>query len=216
MGRDLQRDEFRYWEHARPAGVSEQSISKVISLIKERAGNTGLGIEVGCGFGQYTAHLPNAIGVDLSYSLLRNIKGARSVAGDARFLPFKPDTFDFLFINSLHHMSEEAVVPELLRVLKSGKPMFLLEPNLLHPVRFFCMRNKLLFPEHSPDEKAFDPYKLGKLLEKNGAHVESLKFLTIEMFPKSWRGWLQDILKLVETRWSQSWFFMEAVKNENK
>lgn len=212
MGKDLQIDEFRHWEDAKPAGVSEQSISKVVSLIKGRTGNTGLGIEVGCGYGQYTAHLPNAIGVDFSYKLLRNIKGVRCIAGDAGFLPFKLNTFDYLFINSLHHMNEEIVVPELLRVLKPGKPLFLLEPSLLHPVRFFCMRNKLLFPEHSPDEKAFDPYKLGKLLEKNGAYVESLKFLTVDMFPKTWRGRLQDILKVIKTRWTQSWFFMEAVK----
>lgn len=213
MGNDLQRDEFRHWEDATPAGVSKDSISKVVSLIRDRAGKSGLGIEVGCGHGQYTKYLPNAIGMDFSHNLLRDIKGLPRVAGDAGVLPFKSNTFDYLFINSLHHMNEEIVIPELLRVLKVGKPLFLLEPNLFHPIRFFCMRNKLLFPEHSPDEKAFDPYKLGKILEKNGATVESLKFITIDMLPKTWRGRLQDVLKLFNTRWTHSWFFVVAVKN---
>lgn len=212
MKNEIRQEEFEHWKEVLPTRVSDATVKKVLEVILRDLGPDSLGIEVGCGDGQYVKKIPNGIGLDFSFNLLKDISGFRKVVGDAMSLPFKSNTFDFVFINSLHHMDEEKVIPELLRILKTGKSLFLLEPNLLHPIRYFCMRNSLLFPEHSPDEKAFNPYKIKQLISSLGAEIVFLDFISVEMLPKTWRGRLQDILKMINTRWTHSWFLIRAIK----
>jgi SAM-dependent methyltransferase len=90
-------------------------------------------LEIGCGGGsdllQFARHGAEAVGIDVTpehVKLARRRVGqsARVLRADARALPFRDGSFDYVYSHGvLHHISEpQAVVAELLRVLRpSGR-----------------------------------------------------------------------------------------------
>jgi SAM-dependent methyltransferase len=99
-------------------------------------------VDVGCGDGAFVRELASlgahAIGVDPSAEELGrarerpSVAGERYVEGIAERLPFSGATADVItFINSLHHVPEQALdaaLDEAVRVLKPGGILYVQEP----------------------------------------------------------------------------------------
>lgn len=106
-----------------------------------RAVFRGKALDAGCGGGRYAVALKRlgferVIGLDISKEMIRDaarrvralgISGVRFVAGSTLKMPFKDNSFDFVFSNGvLHHTTDwKRGVAELLRVLKPGGSGFL-------------------------------------------------------------------------------------------
>lgn len=137
--------------------LDEESIKLYLKdLLRHLKKEKGLKIlEIASGGGHWGVNLLKQIecdyiGVDLSPALVENAKKraakegikAKYIEGDATNLPFKEDTFDFVFVTySLHHFpsqeSLDKVTSEVYRVLKKGGIYYTLEPNGLNPLIFF-------------------------------------------------------------------------------
>lgn len=101
----------------------------------------GKALDAGCGGGRYTVALKRlgferVTGLDISQEMIRDarrrmralsISGIHFIPGSALKLPFKENSFDFVFSNGvLHHTTSwKRGVAELLRVLKPGGAGFL-------------------------------------------------------------------------------------------
>ncbi len=91
----------------------------------------GDGIDIGCGNGRHLRLMMErgmAVGIDSSFKMLqiarKNASDAILIQSDARYLPFRDETFDYaIFIASLHNIegSEERIraLKEMKRVMKS-------------------------------------------------------------------------------------------------
>jgi SAM-dependent methyltransferase len=88
-------------------------------------------LEIGCGTGadllQFAKYGAIAVGIDLTakhVALARERVGGRAVVhqGDMRHLPFKDESFDYVYSHGvLHHSDEpETAIREMLRVLRPG------------------------------------------------------------------------------------------------
>jgi len=104
-----------------------KKLARMIPYLKPGA----VGLDIGCGGGEYTAELNAAgcrvIGVDVD-------AGPVLVRADMRRLPFSDGSFDFAYaINSLHHLASRAsqrqALREAARALKPGGLLFLHEMN---------------------------------------------------------------------------------------
>jgi len=84
-------------------------------------------LDMGCGSGRYSIALKKlgakkVIGVDIGNGKKFKYKGIEYKKGNVLNLPFKDNTFDFVFCNGvLHHTKDtEKGIKELFRVLKKG------------------------------------------------------------------------------------------------
>lgn len=114
------------------------------------------------------------IGIDLSESELQRAKKRfpkrEFVLADARLLPFKNNSFDFIVaINMLHHVKDpEKVLNEAFRVLKKGGILYTVDPNLYNPFGFttrelFKLLNlKKYFPKFPQFALGDDEYQFTK------------------------------------------------------
>jgi SAM-dependent methyltransferase len=96
-----------------------------------------LGLDAACGFGRHLYYArefgARMVGVDFSAAIqaARAILGGRDgtslVQGDLYHLPFKPNTFDFIYsLGALHHLPDpEEGFRRLLPCLKPGGPIFI-------------------------------------------------------------------------------------------
>ena len=98
-------------------------------------------LDVGCGAG-FSSHYfsqitSNIIGLDRSKRMLSQnpLSKKRLIQGDACVLPFKDNSFDFVYSwESLHHISDPlAVVNEMSRV--SSRYVVIFEPNRNNPLQ---------------------------------------------------------------------------------
>lgn len=98
-------------------------------------GKEKVGLEAGCGSGADLLKLssggPTIIGVDLSegvetaYQVTKHLDNVSIVQADIYNLPFKPDTFDFIYsLGVLHHLPDTARgFKHLSDVIKTGCPL---------------------------------------------------------------------------------------------
>jgi ubiquinone/menaquinone biosynthesis C-methylase UbiE len=112
-------------------------------------GRTGLGLDAGTGTGNYHrltagaaagAAGQRAIGLDISAAMLREgladrASAARLIQGDARWLPFRADTFDWILCARMlsHVQSARDVLSEFARVAKAGARMLISDVHPSHP-----------------------------------------------------------------------------------
>ena len=90
-------------------------------------------LDVGCGNGKMFSPLGRAgydvFGLDVSRNALRDLASCNVVQGDARHLPFKPETFDAaVCYDVLQHLLDEErrnAVMEMHRILKPGGRLFI-------------------------------------------------------------------------------------------
>lgn len=87
-------------------------------------------LEVGCGTGYAQERLGNAIGMDITLSLLKQNRN-KVVCGNAEFIPFKNNKFDMAYsINLLEHVKNPSkVVSECKRILKKSGILILITPS---------------------------------------------------------------------------------------
>jgi ubiquinone/menaquinone biosynthesis C-methylase UbiE len=123
---------------------------KIIELLKFEDKNKALKIlDFGCGDGNSSVfirkHFPNAIisGVDVSESSIliaenKKITNAKFLSFDGSKLPYQTEEFDFIFTSMVFHHIEhklhQAVLCEIVRVLKKGGRFYNFEHNPNNPL----------------------------------------------------------------------------------
>lgn len=110
----------------------QEATDRILRLCKIKNGAKIL--EVGCGVGLTTRHIANKydveiVGIDISRKMVskakernRNIRNARFLVADAQKLPFKDNTFDIVFTESVIAFvpDKQKAIKEFKRVTKKG------------------------------------------------------------------------------------------------
>jgi|TARA_Y100000310_G_scaffold56791_1_gene52101 ubiquinone/menaquinone biosynthesis C-methylase UbiE len=97
-------------------------------------------LDLGCGKGGYSLNLfkEGAIttSLDITTEYFQNIKGTRFILGNATRMPFKSNSFDFVFCSSLieHIKNPDLLLREIKRVLKKNGLCYLSFPPFWSPV----------------------------------------------------------------------------------
>jgi len=123
-----------------------KKVDKIIEKLELKDGDSVLEIGVATGIHADAILKERDVkytGLDISAELLKEAdkvlnkykthkkKNVKLVVGEGENLPFKDNSFDAVFISStLHHLSDpEKGILELVRVLKPGKNIMVMEPN---------------------------------------------------------------------------------------
>jgi ubiquinone/menaquinone biosynthesis C-methylase UbiE len=190
-----QNEEIAYFNHLAKEGYYEPYPDHEYSRILFEMGfhmrdYKGLLLDVGCGSGAFSIRLAKlgfqVFGLDINLKMIKkafqlakeNSLNADFLQADARMLPFKDDTFDYLFCGCiLHHIPKHipAFIKESRRILKNDGEIFIFEPNILSPVSIY---HYYLARKGSPNERPLLAYKIKKLLSKYGfysIHISSIK-----------------------------------------
>jgi SAM-dependent methyltransferase len=127
MAGRVMRDGLAYWEQTRAPLVGRR-ISGFLS------GTGGTALDVGCGSGALTRELAGnfdrIIGVDINVAALacRPAGDTLLIAANARRLPLRPRSVDFVFsYGALHHTDIRAALLEISRVLAPGGAVALID-----------------------------------------------------------------------------------------
>jgi ubiquinone/menaquinone biosynthesis C-methylase UbiE len=136
--------------------------NKLLSEVKD-----GLVLDVGVGTGYTTKELENAVGLDITWKMLKQAKSnykGHLVLGDAVNPPFKEDTFsNIISAGSLYYFSDpEKALHGLYRLLKEDGVLLTITPSL-----------KLL----KPFFHIFSKEDMKKLFEKVGFQIEKIESL---------------------------------------
>ncbi len=134
-------------------------------------------------------------GVDISYQITRQAKlhcdsGVRVTQGDVRVLPFRENSFDFIFsLGTLEHVQDvdqPAVMKELLRVLRPGGTCLLGVNNRcslwLTPLLFELLEATALIRKQWGYEPTYLPGHLRRLFRDAG--FKNLRGDGTLLFPK--------------------------------
>jgi SAM-dependent methyltransferase len=195
-------------------------------------------LEVGCGYGTFVREAREngkvAFGLDINLRTLQtgskfypSIEGSL-IQGDMERLPFKQKTFDTILLReSLHHVSWEKVLPEILRICRTEILIF--EPN---PNGFLRLCRRII--SHQDQEVPLEP--LLALLRSLDVAVKQICFRDLFAFPLSggFVGWelippvkilfpfllradriLHSLFRLLRVERSVSWrYLLKGGKNE--
>lgn len=154
------------YENQIPAHIRARLLARKVDFMQRSLDKAGIhdptrGLDIGCGQGWYAVEMQRLghamIGMDSSVDQLRaahayaadNGSDLSFVVADAAALPFKDNTFDFIYsVNVLHHIADpqtqSLVFQEIRRLLKPGGVFFLHEINTDNP--FFRLYMGYLFP----------------------------------------------------------------------
>lgn len=97
-------------------------------------------LDIGAGKGGYSLNLLNqgayVTALDITKKYFQNVKGIRFVLADATKMPFKSDSFNFVFCSSLieHVKNPDFLIKEIKRVLKNKGICYLSFPPFWSPV----------------------------------------------------------------------------------
>ena len=142
-------------------------------------------IDVGCGDGIFLAYLKTKlklgriVGLDIDPLKCRMARKknpkTKIIEANAEKIPFKNNSFDFVFVNAvLHHTKNYCqVVDELVRICKDKGLIVILEPRRLHPTIFFLS----LLKQEERGQLKLDLKKLLQFLKKKKTVRK------IELFP---------------------------------
>jgi len=144
-------------------------------------------LELGCGYGTFVEEArkrgKGAFGLDIDFEILEIGKRTypflrgRLIQGDIGHLPFKAKSFHAVILReSLHHVSWDKILPEILRVCQTEIIIF--EPN---PNWFLKLARRII--SHKDQEVPVKP--LLRLLEKHGVAVQECHFRDLIAFPLS-------------------------------
>jgi ubiquinone/menaquinone biosynthesis C-methylase UbiE len=106
------------------------------NITMEFARNAESILDVGCGWGRELSRLKNAIGIDTCLPFLKTARHYIKndvILADARYLPFKGNSFDFAVISEVieHITNPIKVLGEVKRVLKFKGELLIQTPNKL-------------------------------------------------------------------------------------
>lgn len=186
MTTDPKRD-LRRLQHFYGAVASDQNRSILQLITGEKI------LELGCGYGTLAQEAKisgkEVIGLDIDLKILELGRSCypslvdRLVQGDMGSLPFKNKSFHTVILReSLHHVSWEKVLSEVVRVCR--KEIIIFEPN---PNWFLRTCRKII--SHQDQEIPLKP--LLKILERRGIIIKGLYFRDLIAFPLSggFVGW---------------------------
>ncbi|OPZ19819.1 MAG: Ubiquinone biosynthesis O-methyltransferase [candidate division BRC1 bacterium ADurb.BinA364] len=136
-----------------PAPLRDRLAERKMDVVARALGpdaEGALGLDLGCGQGRHAAivqrHGARVVGLDGAFAqaLAARRRIERAAAADARALPFRPETFDFIYsANVLHHLpgreEQRRAAAELWRSLKPGGRFILHEINVANPLFRFYM-----------------------------------------------------------------------------
>lgn len=153
---------------------------RFVNIIKRYS--KGRILEVGCGTGYAQDKLKDAIGMDITLSLLKENRN-KIVCGNAEFIPFKSNMFDTVYsINLLEHVKNPSkAVSECMRVLKKNGTLILITPSKeMEKMLDAAEKLSLKLPEGPHRFLNFDEFM--KIAKLNKVRVLSLgRFI---LFPK--------------------------------
>jgi SAM-dependent methyltransferase len=200
----LDNGDFWYWTS--PAGQERLKRRQQVYAAQVSAGMNVL--ELGCGSGDFTKTLAETkariTAVDISSNL---IECARKKVPDANVtfkvenaydLNYPDHTFDAVIGNSiLHHLEMDQAFKEIRRVLKPGKGICFIEPNLLNPLQIIELSTPYMrkISRHSPDETAIVRWKMKNMLEAHG--FENVRVAPFDfLHPNTPKGLIPLVKKL--------------------
>ncbi len=145
--------------------------------------------EIGCASGQFSQMLASRsiyqrgsfYGLDIALQVL-SLYPYEKICGSAFLSPFKRGSFDMICLPAtLHHLFPlEDSLAELNRILASGGYFFCMEPNLLHPHRYFFMRWRFLYRlRRRANDVPIHPEKLMDLLSQFGFYDVRINYLNL-------------------------------------
>jgi ubiquinone/menaquinone biosynthesis C-methylase UbiE len=197
----------RHWNRT-PLFISEEQRYSIYPWLYDAAEFRNHGgervLEIGCGTGcdllQFAKHGAHAYGIDITerhITLAKQRCGTMvSVCyGDARFIPFRPATFDYVYSHGVVHHSDqpEAIVAEIFRVLKPGGRYNVQVYSLVsyHSLYLFLKFGKdwKLHIENSTDPVHIDLYTIGGIKQLfRGCSVKKFYFPRIPVLAP-YLGW---------------------------
>lgn len=171
----LRREIKNYFdiEADRYGGRTITRFRDIPKTLKKFVGEKNVLLDIGCGKGEFVNYVDNnldnffAVGLDLSKEMLsfRSGKKGKFILGDALYLPFKNDSVDVIYMDTLlHHIigyststpenSQKKVVDEVIRVIKKDGIFIVQELyyEILFPAlsnflfHFLKLRKKINFP----------------------------------------------------------------------
>ncbi len=149
-----QRDENlrEYWEKRRKEWEKQElendfGYKAYKNRLSKRLDNVKISLEVGFGDGRWLKFLKNqgidAYGIDILKNAALNLRkeGLPPVVADARYLPFKENTFDLTYSFGVveHFEGTEKAVQEHVRVTKPGGKIIMTVPYLFSPYTLYWM-----------------------------------------------------------------------------
>lgn len=103
--------------------VKRYHVKNVIGLIKNKPKGDEKVLFIACGTGYEIKLFGGGIGADISFNCVKNVVrlGFPGVTCDITDLPFKSNSFDYVFSNSFHHFYNfEKAFSEIYRVCRKG------------------------------------------------------------------------------------------------
>lgn len=173
----LDDGEFWYWASA----AGKERLKRRQEVFAQRAAPDMQILELGCGSGYFTEPMAEAgahvTAIDISPDLIECARkrvpneNITFKVENAYQLNYENDYFDAVVGNSiLHHLEMDQALNEVFRVLKPGKSICFLEPNLMNPLQMIELSTPTMrkLSRHSPDETAILRWKMKKLLIDQG------------------------------------------------
>ncbi|HAJ27466.1 MAG TPA: hypothetical protein DCG53_09535 [Syntrophus sp. (in: bacteria)] len=173
--------------------------------------------EIGCASGQFSQSLKRRYpdsdmlltGVDIASNVLSFYPYGK-ICGSAFALPFKDKSFEMVCLPAtLHHLFPlEDSLKEVIRVLVPGGVFYCMEPNYLHPQRFFFMRFTRLYQLYrKANDVPVHPLRLQKDLEKKNMTVLECRFVNIYFKEPSMLQKIQNLVAnlMPNSVWSRYW-----------
>jgi SAM-dependent methyltransferase len=173
--------------------------------------------EIGCASGQFSQALAgrypgrniSLMGLDIAMKVLSFYPYGK-ICGSAFSLPFKNECFEMACLPAtLHHLFPiENSLVEISRILVPGGVLYCMEPNLLHPQRFFFMRFPRLYQLHRcANDVPVHPGKLKAMLENMNFKVIACHFVNIHFKEPSILQGIQNFIadRMPKTKMSRFW-----------
>ena len=183
--------------------------------------------EIGCASGQFSQALADRhpdrdtsmVGLDIALKVLSFYPYGK-ICGSAFKLPFKDHSFEMACLPAtLHHLFPiEDSLAEIGRILVPGGVFYCMEPNYLHPQRFFFMRFTRLYQLYrKANDVPVHPGRLKAALEKVGFEVAECRFVNIYFKEPTALQRMQNLIadrmpKIEMSRFWLPWFILIARK----
>jgi len=180
------------WGWQSPAGKNRAKRRAGMIVSQSSIGPGKRVLEIGCGTGIFTQYFmetgARVIAMDISQDLLSIAQKRMAQHDNVEFLRQRFEdckvngTFDAIIGSSvLHHLEILPALRKINQLLKPGGVMTFAEPNFMNPQVFVtktvpCIKQLM---GESPDETAFWPWQIKKLLEKHS-------MIDIRVVPFDW------------------------------